>query len=273
MKKLWLFLSLLICSTLVAGCNFKDNKIMDWDWMVNEANEPETNNSYTWKYLALYPFGTEIEPKEPDYSWMTVQKLYNDPDIHRDYQTNYWKDYYFINAIYYKRKNWDSEKIVVHEEPTKEPIYFDWTLYQSVWNEKSESWSTMIDKLEWSVLITWYLETHSEPDCIYCDEEEQKKAWTVEVWRIYPDDWNKYWWFVIWYPNWNNLVSEYPYLRYDQINYFASSHWSFKPHFDLNLRDIANDWKLHTFHVILDDWWVSERFYDGSMIRERDFIE
>lgn len=39
MKKIWLFLSLLICSTLVAGCF----KILDWDWM--EATE-DTAESY-----------------------------------------------------------------------------------------------------------------------------------------------------------------------------------------------------------------------------------
>lgn len=43
MKKLWLFLSLLICSILVAGCNFTNNKILDWDWMINEADESEIN--------------------------------------------------------------------------------------------------------------------------------------------------------------------------------------------------------------------------------------
>ena len=47
MKKLWLFLSLLICSILFAGCHFKDNKIMDWDWMINEVDEPMTEEEYT----------------------------------------------------------------------------------------------------------------------------------------------------------------------------------------------------------------------------------
>jgi len=40
MKKLWLFLSLLICSILIAGCNFTNNKILDWDWMINPQRQP-----------------------------------------------------------------------------------------------------------------------------------------------------------------------------------------------------------------------------------------
>jgi len=283
MKKIWILSLLWIC-LLFTGC-FEKNLPLESECTLWETCEitQGTKQEYTWKYLALYPFGVDVEPQEPDYSRLTTQKLYNDPDILKDYKTNHWKDYYFLNAVFRKTILWtwengwlipiDSEEIVIHEQPTKEPIYFDWTLYQNVWNDEGKYEQYSLWHLQWNVLLTWYLETHKEPACFYCDEDEQKKAWAVEVWRIYPDDGNKYWWFVLWYTNWNNLVSEWPYLRYDQIDYFASSHWSFKPHFDLNLRDIANDWKLHTFHVILDDWWVSERFYDGSMIRERDFIE
>jgi len=124
MKKLWLFLSLLTCSISLTWCF----KILDWDWMVNEVNEPKNCDNYTWKYLALYPFWTEVEPKEPDYSWMTVQKLYNDPDIKNDIENHRWKDIYFLNSIYYKLYRDDEwkykseEKIVIQEDPTKEPL-------------------------------------------------------------------------------------------------------------------------------------------------------
>ena len=278
MKKLWLFLSLIICSILVSGCNFTNNKILDWDWTINEVNEPEICDNYTWKYLALYPFGTEVEPKEPDYSWMTVQKLYNDPDIKKDRENHCWKDYYFLNSVYYKSEfdeewQWKSdEKIVVQKEPTKEPLYFDWELLQKVWNDIDD---ISLDHLEWNILVTWYLETHSELKCLFCDEEEAKEYWywKVEVWRIYPDDGNKYWWFVLWYTEWEHIVAMYPNIRFDDIECFNSYNKCTDHHECVTLRDIANDWKIHTFRVVLDDGWSQERAYFGSMIRERDFIE
>lgn len=246
--------------------------------MVNNVDELENEvvNTYTWKYLTLYPFGVEIQPQKPDYSWMTVQKLYNDPAIRRDDSTHRWKDYYFLNSIYYKiyrDEEWrykSSEKIVVQKEPTKEPLYFDWTLYQNVWNTDDIS----LDHLEWNILLTWYLETHQELECFYCDEKEAKEYWfwKVEVWRIYPDDWSQYWWFVLWYTEWDHIVAIYPNIRFDNIQLFSNYNKYTEP-YQINLRDIANDGKVHTFRVVLDDWGSQERAYFGSMIREWDFIE
>ena len=272
MKKIWLLTTLLATVLLFAGCTNNDCLPNNWE---NDNSEINNEAEYTWKYLALYPFWTEVEPQEPDYSWMTVQKLYNDSNIKSDRENHCWKDIYFLNSIYYKilrDEDWkykSSEKIVVQKEPTKEPLYFDWNLYQNVWNTENIS----LEHLEWNILLTWYLENHIEPACIYCDEEEQKEAWKVEVWRIYPDDGNQYWWFVLWYTEWEHIVAMYPNIRFDDIDCFNSYKKCTDHHECVNLRDIANDWKIHTFRVVLDDWWAQERFYDGSMIRERDFIE
>ena len=272
MKKIWLLTTLLTITLLFAGCTNNDCLPNNW-----EVDNPEINNEseYTWKYLALYPFWTEVKPQEPDYSWMTVQKLYNDFNIKSDRENHCWKDIYFLNSIYYKilrDEDWkykSSEKIVVQKEPTKEPLYFDWNLYQNVWNTENIS----LEHLEWNILLTWYLENHIEPACIYCDEEEAKEYWTVEVWRIYPDDGNQYWWFVLWYTDGNHIAAIYPNIRFDDIECFNSYNKCTDHHECVNLRDIANDWKIHTFRVVLDDWWAQERGYFGSMIRERDFIE
>ena len=270
MRKLWLLFSILTWGVLLTWCT--NNCLHNNEEIDNSATNNEAE--YTWKYLALYPFWTEIEPQEPDYSWMTVQKLYNDSNIKSDRENHCWKDIYFLNSIYYKilrDEDWkykSSEKIVVQKEPTKELLYFDWNLYQNVWNTENIS----LEHLEWNILLTWYLENHIEPACIYCDEEEAKEYWTVEVWRIYPDDWNKYWWFVLWYTEWDHIVAIYPNIRFDDIQLFSSYNKCTEP-YQINLRNIANDWKVHTFRVVLDDWWAQERAYFGSMIRERDFIE
>ena len=211
MRKLWLIFSILTCGVLLTWCTNNDRLPSN-----GEIDNSVTNNEaeYTWKYLALYPFWTEVkpqepEPQEPDYSWMTVQKLYNDSNIKSDRENHCWKDIYFLNSVYYKilrDEDWkykSSEKIVIQKEPTKEPLYFDWNLYQNVWNTENIS----LEHLEWNILLTWYLENHIEPACIYCDEEEAKEYWTVEVWRIYPDDGNQYWWFVLWYTEWEHIVA------------------------------------------------------------------
>lgn len=274
MRKLWLFVSLLFCGLLLTWC-FERELHLEQECVLWETCGIE--ETYTWKYLALYPFWVDIK-NEPDYSWMTVAKLYNDPSIKYDKSNHCWKDYYFLNSVYYKVQlddEWkyeSEEKVVIQEEPTKEPIYFDWKLYQSIWNDKDTN-PVSLDHLEWNILITWYLENHIEPACIYCDEEEAKEYWTVEVWRIYPDDGNQYWWFVLWYTEWEHIVAMYPNVRFDDIECFNSYNKCTDHHECVNLRDIANDWKIHTFRVVLDDWGSQERAYFGSMIRERDFIE
>ena len=263
MKKFWLLTTLLIGSLLLTGCN-------------NKTECPEISENNTWKYLALYPFWTEVKIQEPDYSWMTVQKLYNDSNILRDKDNHRWKDIYFLNSVYYKVEYDDEwkykseEKIVIQEEPTKEPLYFDWELYQKAHNDHTDN--IFLDHLEWNILLTWYLETRSLSECIDCNEEEAKDYWTVEVWRIRPDDWSKYWWFTLWYTEWEHIVAIYPNIRFDDIQLFSNYNKYTEP-YQINLRDIANDWKVHTFRVVLDDWWAQERAYFGSMIREWDFIE
>ena len=149
-------------------------------------------------------------------------------------------------------------------------MYFDWELYQKAHNDHTDN--IFLDHLEWNILLTWYLETRSLSECIDCNEEEAKEFWTVEVWRIRPDDWSKYWWFTLWYTEWEHIVAIYPNIRFDDIQLFSNYNKYTEP-YQINLRDIANDWKVHTFRVVLDDWWAQERAYFGSMIREWDFIE
>ena len=99
MKNLWLLTTLLIGGLLLSGCASNDFLSNDW-----EKNDSEIIETYTWKYLASYPFWTEVEVQEPDYSWMTVQKLYNDPNILRDNDNHCWKDIYFLKFFFLLQK-------------------------------------------------------------------------------------------------------------------------------------------------------------------------
>ena len=283
MKKIWLLTTLSLCGILLTGCNKhienpeiignnRETEIKDYEDIISISSHDD-NNTYTWKYLALYPFWTEIMPHEPDYSRMTVQKLYNDSNIKYDKANHCWKDIYFLNSAYDKitwnnRQDITSERIVIQEGPTKEPLYFDWELYQKVWTEEYIS----LDHLEWNILLTWYLENHLESECFTCNEEEQKDFWKVEVWRIHTEDWQQYGGFVLWYTEWEHIIAIYPNIRFDDIECFNSYNKCTDYHECVNLRDIANDWKVHTFRVVLDDWGSQERAYFGSMIREWDFI-
>ena len=97
MKKLWLFLSLLICSISLTWCF----KILDWDWMVNEkewADEIE----FTWYYfIAATPTSNPVSTSfsitdpwnTPLKSWMVLNMpitWFKNWDIVKVY---YWWDY------------------------------------------------------------------------------------------------------------------------------------------------------------------------------------
>lgn len=260
----FLFFLLLAC-TLLAGC-FKQ---------APDQNALSDAEVYTGKYTALYPFGVKIQ-QEPDYSRMTVNKLYSDPSITRDTSTHCGKDFYFLNALYWESKKmgtgYEHTPLSFQHNPTKEPLYFDWKTYLRVW-DSTEDLSLSLETLEGNVLLTWYLKTHLEPACIYCDEEEQKEAGTVEVWGLFPEDTKDSRGLILWYTDGNHIVALYPNLRYDAIDEFNSYEKCTESSFGIPLRSLANDGKIHTFRVVLDDWGAQEWAYFGSIIRERDYIK
>ena len=84
MKKLWLFLSLIICGISLTWCF----KILDWDWMVNEVDEPEivnkpkSNEIIPWWYLYKNLDLTKEEDKAE------YEQLQNDRNMILKYQTD-----------------------------------------------------------------------------------------------------------------------------------------------------------------------------------------
>lgn len=238
-------------------------------------NESWIQNIWIWEQmLILYPFWKE-QIQKADYSWMTVQKLYNDPAIRRDSSTHCGKDYLFLNTQY----GFGDWELLSHQEwPTKSPLYLNWE------SDFLERWGeTFLNKLEGNLLITWYLITNFQNTCWDCNEEEEKKSPQAEIrkicsqnkktckgfslgyteWGIQAIDWEK---------TWGSILALYPNLRLDSIKHF-SNYNKCTPSYEINLRNIANDGKLHTFRIILDDGGAQERAYFWSMVREWDFIK
>ena len=218
----------------------------------------QTNMSYTGENLTLYPFWIDNKISDPDYSRMTIQKLYNDPSILNDSWTNFWKDIYFLNYEIIS-STWT---YIYQEWPSKSPIYFDWLPL-----DKYGHWFT---KLEWNLLVTWYLETNFRWICRYCSEEEMQQSPQIEIWSIKSDNKENNFikrlslWYTarnvdsfLWEDDSESIISLSKDKRIENISHFYNGDNNF-----INLRDIANDWKIHTFHIIIknyesewDDFW------------------
>ena len=265
MKNFWLFLSLLICSILFAGCHFKDNKIMDWDWMINEVDEPVINEPII---------------DEPE---IVFDGIVYDAYYHTNLRNQ--KNIYFLN-IYYQIKSWDNYIMQHYELPKSEnPKYLNSFTKEYV----------RIAKMEWTVLLTWYLENRMVAEWyMYETIEEMNKAPKVENWYIkYYSDWDSNPKFInLWYmrenvfPGWESFrndkrdwaaiiaVGYYPYFssrvdRITQVNWG----WSWDK-YDINLYDFVNDWKVHTFRLMLNQLpFEGDSSYATSIVTERDFIE
>lgn len=245
--------------------------LLTWcDFNSSEPSSPsqENLNEYTWKYLALYPFEI-IKQEKPDYSWMTVQKLYNDPSILKDSWTNYWKNIYFLN-IEYQIKTWESYESEYYQiQPQNEPIYL---------NDFSEK-NTWIIRVDWNILLTGYLESKLRPELAIRETDEEINS-SPKVENRYIKYINKKWeekTLNLWYIKkniftaWNDwekdaLISTYFSPRIDLISHFGDN--------DINLYDFVNDWKIHTFHIIISrphfEW---DEYFGLSAIKERYLIE
>ena len=232
-------------------------------WVINE------------KALILYPFWQEKE-HEPDYSRMTVQKLYSDSAIINDPSTHCWKDYYFLNVKY---GNGSGETVSKQIQPTKEPFYLSRASSFLNWRE-SNIW---LDKLEGNVLMTGYLVNTFIKWCPDCDEEEEKKSPQIELRSICPENKKNCIGIDLGYTephfkgvgydnNQGAIVALYPNLRLDNIEHFDSYN-KCTEHYDYNLRKIVNDGKVHSFRLVLDDGGSLERSYFWSMVREWDLIK
>lgn len=242
-------------------------------WCTNLQTPVENNENNSVKnstqelIIKLKPFGheeeQEIKRKNPDYSRMTVDKLYLDPAILNDHENHCGKDIYFLNAKY---SNLTREKII-QRWPSKQALYFD---RENDYFVFSPDWS--LGRLEGNMLLTGYLKTWTDKFCPACDEEELAETSEAETRMICSDNSECKKSFDLGYTDGNSIVADFPNPRRDSIPHFSSYNkctnfpWA-------NLREIANDGKLHTFRVVIDDGGAQERTYFGSMIRERDFLQ
>ena len=228
----------------------------------------KNSDEYTWKYLVLYPFEVNKYEK-PDYSRMTVQKLYNDPNILKDSWSNYWKDIYFLN-IEYQIKKWASYGTKYYQiEPQDKPIYLNDFSEKNIW----------IIRVDWNVLLTWYLESKTRPES-GIRESDDEIDYLKKIDNRYIKYFNKEWEenvLNLWYVKkdvftiWNDgekdaLIATDFSPRIDLISHFGDN--------DINLYDIVNDWKIHTFHIIISrphfEW---DEYFGLSAIKERYLVK
>lgn len=258
-KSTFTILFILIC-LIFTWCDFNNSSEID--------SLQKNSDEYTWKYLALYPFEV-IKQEKPDYSWMTIQKLYNDPGILEDTWTNYWKEIYFLN-IEYQVKEWESYKSLYYQiYPQKTPIYLNDFFEENEW----------IIRVDWNVFLTWYLEskiiseltmreTYDELNSApklenryikYADRKWEERV--INLWYIRKNI------FTVW-GDWEKdaLIATNFSPRIDSISHFGGN--------NTNLYNIVNDWKIHTFHIIISkpkfEW---DKYYGLSAVKERDLIE
>ncbi len=254
MKKIWFLPFLFFCSLLLFGCErLAGPKI--WD------------NCSTWNSYSIET--KELEIIEDD--------GYDPNDVHKLNK----KHIYFLN-VEYQIKSWDNYIMQYYELPeSKTPIYL---------NSFSPE-NARISKMQWTVLLTWYLENRMVSEWfMYETKEEMEAAPKVENWYIkYYSDWNTNpktinLWFMREniFPAWDDpedgraivAIGSYPYFasRIDNITHF---HWALSwETYWINLYRFVNDWKIHTFRLMINQTpfeWCTD--YGSSFITEWDFLE
>jgi len=165
MKKIWLFLSLLICSTLVAGCF----KILDWDWMVNEVdeliiNEPIVNEPEILDEVEPVeePELSEIEKLKQSFTWTIIDWTnLGTVEITQD-DTLYFNDKFWFAVILWKEWNWWKIEAKTHNE--------------QFW-EKAISWSIAFTK-KWFDYANYGLGINKNDK--YDDMKRHEEFWTEE---------------------------------------------------------------------------------------------
>ena len=139
MKKLWLFLSLLICGTLVAGCNFSNNKVLDWDWMINEVDEPVINEPIIDE--------SEIEKLKQSFPWNIIDWTV-DKDLLTLKPSDIPFDVEWDNTLYYLDEFWIALVLWEDWKWWKVENAYEWKYLASVWLKKSWNktyWFFLID--------------------------------------------------------------------------------------------------------------------------------
>lgn len=168
MKKLWLFLLLLVCGISLAGCNFKSDKIIDWDWMVNEVNEPVINepivdgpeivDDVELQESELF----EIEKLKQSFTWDIIDWTnLGTVEITQD-NTLYFNDKFWFAVILWKEWNWWKIEAKTHNE--------------QFW-EKAISWSIAFTK-KWFDYANYGLGINKNDK--YDDMKRHKEFWTEE---------------------------------------------------------------------------------------------
>ena len=119
MKKLWLLISLLICSISLTWCF----KILDWDWMVNPEYEP-SYEILEWTWYVWCPWWCDDWSSEEYVEWYLYQ--YTNPELWLRITTPI--DYMNSKDIFHVKYNW--------------PLFEQsWNTIYSIGNKEWEWWT------------------------------------------------------------------------------------------------------------------------------------
>ena len=274
MKKLWLFLSLLICSTLVAGCNFKSDKIMDWDWMVNEVNEPliDEPESVENKVEPIKNLEAIDESLEDD-SWIKVAQK---KCIEQWWEEKHWK--YDWEDFYVCRYKYDTMCFYEELYEWRCKKWYDWDMiemYSSIYDEAVEDtilyWDASLGKRDdfdrsdyipifWDILN--FVTTCHVDDMWWYDYEVYEKAYILPY-----KDW--FIWYELWWQDWRQLKLTYRTLD-DPCNIISTTDeifwWDW--YYGINQSRILN-WEKPDNKIYIAQWlwsWVPTE----EIVRELD---
>ena len=264
MKKLWLFLSLIICGISLTWCF----KILDWDWMVNEVDEPEivnkpkSNEIIPWWYLYK---NLDLTKKEDKTEYEELQK---DKNMILKYQTDTSASVNKFIDIIHDDLLESCEQYWTGYETRK------WTMYErdvcvdnyisDLYNKLKTELNNPRQRYLWDdpVLLSYYNDLNWDHPFLryFVDLYTEIIDWFWDYWSLpeYPNIAliveNPYWWYWNDEEKWSEIAEKYWTWFY--------TYWRW----NVNADDIErnNIWTIASWIVIngqMLDWIQSEYWY------------
>lgn len=158
MKKFWLFITLLVCSSLLVGCN---NKVTQN--VAKEIVDNNKNNDYSWSYISIIPYKAEWSA---DFWWALISDIWNTEIpwysmLQFDYTWfKYW-DIVRVNFDWSYTGDWTIDApIVINNIYNMEKI---WDIRDSLFTNRDNSdYKLKIDKIERPIIDSYIIDTWTD---------------------------------------------------------------------------------------------------------------
>ena len=158
MKKIGLFITLLVCSSLLIGCN---NKVTQN--VTKEIVDNNKNNDYSWSYISIIPYKAEWSA---DFWWALISDIWNTEIpwysmLQFDYTWfKYW-DIVRVNFDWSYTGDWTIDApIVINNIYNMEKI---WDIRDSLFTNRDNSdYKLKIDKIERPIIDSYIIDTWTD---------------------------------------------------------------------------------------------------------------